>query len=385
METDIVKELPVRPKIRISYYVIPMSDNRVQLRSGSDAFLLHGETVHKLIQQLFPLLDGQHSVQDILRKMEGYPQETIFNFLSRLTQRRVIEDAALEPLQPVSKQELDCHVPQLTYFSHYSANPYEQQAKLRQATVTVCGLGPLGSRLAVSLARAGVGKIMGLDDAQVTEADVHQGVIFAAKDLGQARAKSLAENQAGMSYTCWEGIECKVEFPDDLVPYLQQVDYLAVCLESPNPLLLERINQACLDIGLTWTWCALDGHIATIGPTVIPRELACWKCYDLRVKANIDHYEEYLAYDNHLRQKAEQQVSFGYLTPALDMLAGFTATEIIKDISGLTPPTTYGAQISFDMLTTEFDLHPVLKLPRCPVCSRLKDHGAMIRPFLERE
>ena len=67
------------------------------------------------------------------------------------------------------------------------------------------------------------------------------------------------------------------------------------------------------------------------------------------------------------------------------MLAGFTATEIIKDISGLTPPTTYGAQISFDMLTTEFDLHPVLKLPRCPVCSRLKDHGAMIRPFLERE
>ena len=201
METDIVKELPVRPKIRISYYVIPMSDNRVQLRSGSDAFLLHGETVHKLIQQLFPLLDGQHSVQDILRKMEGYPQETIFNFLSRLTQRRVIEDAALEPLQPVSKQELDCHVPQLTYFSHYSANPYEQQAKLRQATVAVCGLGPLGSRLAVSLARAGVGKIMGLDDAQVTETDVHQGVIFAAKDLGQARTKSLTENQAGMSYT----------------------------------------------------------------------------------------------------------------------------------------------------------------------------------------
>ncbi len=383
---DILKKLPARPKIRISYHLIPMTDNRVQLRSGSDAFILQGKTVQELIQDLFPLLDGQHSLQAILDKMERYPQESILNFLSKLTQRRVVEDAALEPPQPVSKQELDYHASQLTYFSHYSANPYEQQAKLRQATVGIWGLGPLGSRLAVSLARAGVGKIVGLDDSAVTEIDIQQGVIFAAKDLGQTKTKSLTDqNQTGMSYTCWEGIECTIASSDDLIPHLQQTDYLAVCLESPNPLLLERINQACLDIGLPWTWCALDGHTATIGPTVIPRELACWKCYDLRVKSNIDHYEEYLAYDKYLRQTTENQVCFGYLTPALDLLAGFTATEIIKDISGLTPPTTYGVQISFDMLTTEFDLHPVLKLPRCPVCGRSKDQGAMVRPFLERE
>ena len=63
---------------------------------------------------------------------------------------------------------------------------------------------------------------------------------------------------------------------------------------------------------------------------------------------------------------------------------GLTVLEIVKDLSGLIPPLTYGAQLSVNLLTSVFDLHPVLKLPRCPVCGRADKQGAMVRPFLEK-
>jgi hypothetical protein len=67
------------------------------------------------------------------------------------------------------------------------------------------------------------------------------------------------------------------------------------------------------------------------------------------------------------------------------ILAGIASLEIIKDLSGLTPPLTYNAQLEINLLSMEFALHPVLKLPRCPACTRLQTAGAPVRPFAEME
>lgn len=383
--TSLSRELPVRPRIRASYHVIPMSDNRIQLRSGADAFILRGETVQALMQALLPLLTGEHSVAYILEKLDGtHAPESIRNLLQTLSARRVIEDAAVMPPESVSKEEMDGYRPQLTYFSHYAANPYEQQARLRQARVAVCGLGPLGARVAASLTRAGVGEIVGLDDRPVKQEDFQQGLLFAPEDLGRLRAEVFSTPAQSNQMVRRQGVAEPIRGPEYFVRHLEGVDYLVVCLETPRPRLLQWVNQACLEHRLTWTWCALDGHEGTVGPTVIPHQLACWKCYDLRVKSNVDHYEEYLALDNYLHQADPAEAGFGYLVPSLDLLAGLTALEIVKDLSGLTPPLTYGAQLSVNLLTSEFDLHPVLKLPRCPVCGRADEQGAMVRPFLEK-
>ena len=63
---------------------------------------------------------------------------------------------------------------------------------------------------------------------------------------------------------------------------------------------------------------------------------------------------------------------------------GLAALEVVKDLSGLTPPLTYNAQLEINLLNMEFALHPVLKLPRCSVCGRLLSSGAPVRPFKER-
>ena len=67
------------------------------------------------------------------------------------------------------------------------------QAKFSAATVAICGLGGLGSHLALSLARAGVGKLILLDFDRVDLTNLHRQQ-YKASQIGQPKALALADN-----------------------------------------------------------------------------------------------------------------------------------------------------------------------------------------------
>ena len=69
----------------------------------------------------------------------------------------------------------------------------ENVAKLQGATVAVCGLGGLGSNVAISLARAGVGKLILIDFDCVDVTNLHRQQ-YKASQVGVAKAVALPEN-----------------------------------------------------------------------------------------------------------------------------------------------------------------------------------------------
>ena len=69
----------------------------------------------------------------------------------------------------------------------------EVQEKYNRATVAVCGLGGLGSNIAIALARAGVGKLILVDFDTVDITNLHRQQYKAAQ-LGEWKTKALAEN-----------------------------------------------------------------------------------------------------------------------------------------------------------------------------------------------
>lgn len=64
---------------------------------------------------------------------------------------------------------------------------------LSNATVAVCGLGGLGSHIALALARAGVGNLILIDFDRVEVSNLHRQQYKAAQ-VGQAKTEALAEN-----------------------------------------------------------------------------------------------------------------------------------------------------------------------------------------------
>jgi len=67
------------------------------------------------------------------------------------------------------------------------------QEKFTSATVAICGLGGLGSNIAVALARAGVGKLVLVDFDKVDITNLHRQQ-YKAEQIGRFKTEALAEN-----------------------------------------------------------------------------------------------------------------------------------------------------------------------------------------------
>ncbi len=69
----------------------------------------------------------------------------------------------------------------------------ELQNKFSAATVAVCGLGGLGSNIVISLARAGIGKLILIDFDRVDITNLHRQQ-YKANQIGQYKTEALSEN-----------------------------------------------------------------------------------------------------------------------------------------------------------------------------------------------
>ena len=67
------------------------------------------------------------------------------------------------------------------------------QKKFTSATVAICGLGGLGSNIAVALARAGVGKLILIDFDKVDITNLHRQQ-YKANQIGMNKTDALAHN-----------------------------------------------------------------------------------------------------------------------------------------------------------------------------------------------
>jgi len=65
--------------------------------------------------------------------------------------------------------------------------------RFSSATVAVCGLGGLGSNIAIALARAGIGKLLLIDFDRVDITNLHRQQ-YKANQIGCYKAEALAEN-----------------------------------------------------------------------------------------------------------------------------------------------------------------------------------------------
>lgn len=67
------------------------------------------------------------------------------------------------------------------------------QKKLSNTTVAICGLGGLGSNIAISLARAGIGKLILIDYDHVDITNLHRQQ-YKATQIGMPKTKALSNN-----------------------------------------------------------------------------------------------------------------------------------------------------------------------------------------------
>ena len=103
--------------------------------------------------------------------------------------------------------------------------------RFSSATVAVCGLGGLGSNIAVALARAGVGKLLLLDFDRVDITNLHRQQ-YKANQIGRYKTEALAENLREIApYTEIQPVTAKIT-EENLAALLQDADIVCEAFDG---------------------------------------------------------------------------------------------------------------------------------------------------------
>ncbi|MGO9232209.1 MAG: TOMM precursor leader peptide-binding protein [Bryobacteraceae bacterium] len=381
--TDIEHETPTAGPVTkdgrrfrlIDHYRVPLEGGRLLIRNSSQSAILRGRLVQDVLPRLLPLLDGVRTIDEIAAELEGLltlPQlKQIVEFIER---KGLVRESEEIPEQ-LDGGELAAYE-SLSRFLGRQGSPYAALAALRTAHIGIIGSGPVVPALTAALAHVGVRQMTVVAPEELDGLEVQQSRYYEAADAGRPRSEVLRERVLSASHQVRLNVETTL--PRDVSGWeevLRGTSMLVVLLQGPilfHPW-LEMLNTAALSLRVPWTSVALlDGNGVHVGPTIRPGVTACYKCFEQRFKSNLVCIDAENAFEAYVHDRMTR-IDFGFLPPVAEIVAGFAAIEVVRTLSPDTVAQTSGRLMVFSIDDFTATYHPVLKLPRCPACSPVRD------------
>lgn len=107
----------------------------------------------------------------------------------------------------------------------------ELQNKFSDATIAICGLGGLGSNIAIALARTGIGRLILIDFDHVDITNLHRQQ-YKANQVGQYKTDALAENLREIApYIEFEKHNVRIT-KENIIQLLQKADVICEAFDD---------------------------------------------------------------------------------------------------------------------------------------------------------
>ncbi|TQR98152.1 ThiF family adenylyltransferase [Paenibacillus ottowii] len=239
----------------------------------------------------------------------------------------------------------------------------EGQRNLSEAIVTIIGCGALGSAIAETLVRAGVGEIHLVDRDYVETSNLQRQQLFTEQDAAQMLPKVTAAEKR------LKAIREDVR----LYTYLDSLDAgLAQELAGKSTLLMDAtdnfetrllINDAALKAEIPWIYGACVGSTGVVFPFV-PGKSACFRCLLPSLPA--------------INQTCD---TAGIISPAVQVTAALQSAEAMKWLSGKRDQMRSKVHL-FDLWeNTQMDIGiSRIHNPDCPTCGEQPVFPALTAP-----
>lgn len=118
---------------------------------------------------------------------------------------------------------------------------HKLQEKLSKATVAVCGVGGLGSNIAISLARTGIGKLILIDFDRVEITNLNRQQ-YKISQLGQYKAQALGDNLKEIAPYVEIEIHNKLITEENAIELLKDADIICEAFDkAENKAMLTNI------------------------------------------------------------------------------------------------------------------------------------------------
>jgi adenylyltransferase/sulfurtransferase len=237
------------------------------------------------------------------------------------------------------------------------------QERLLASSVAVAGCGALGSVIASTLVRAGVGRVRIIDRDTVELNNLQRQILFDEDDAARGIPKAVAAVEKLRGVNSQVALEAAVADinPDNVERLVTGLDLVLDGTDNFEVRLL--LNDACVKHGLPWVY---GGVIATHGMTraIVPGRTPCFRCWLGQVPPP---------------GSTPTCDTIGVLGTAVSVVAALEATEGLKILLGR-EDALIGELVAIDVWDGTFERIAMGKvIETCPVC----DLGRF--EFLERE
>ncbi|HEY1387069.1 MAG TPA: ThiF family adenylyltransferase [Ktedonobacterales bacterium] len=224
------------------------------------------------------------------------------------------------------------------------------QERLSRARVLIAGCGALGSVLANSLARAGVGFLRLVDRDFVEGNNLQRQVLYDEQDALDGLPKAIAAERALRRINSLVTVDAHVSdiTADSIESLLDGIDVVLDGTDNFETRYL--LNDACVKAGIPWIYSAV---IAAYGVTmpILPGETACLRC---------------VFPDRPLPGTTPTCDTAGVLNGIVGVITGMASTEALKLLVGseqLARGLTW-----IDLWENTFERVELPRSPDCPTC-----------------
>jgi len=238
----------------------------------------------------------------------------------------------------------------------YAPMGEQGQRRLSQSRALICGCGALGSVIANTLARSGVGSLRIVDRDFLETNNLQRQVLFDEQDVADGLPKAIAaanKLKKINSEIAVEPIVTDVDYKNigDLVT---DVDVIVDGTDNFETRML--VNDVALERGLPWVY---GGCLGAEGQTmtIVPGETACLRC---------------LMRETPPPGTTPTCDTAGILAPIINVIASFQANEALKILSGNRDAISRVLTVvdMWDNRIRQVSLESLRAASECPACNR---------------
>lgn len=359
-----------RPRVRLkeSIEVFPASDGALyllRLGAGDDLVLPDPGPEDRALLKL--LGEGYRTAAELEAELErrGLAGD-VGESLELLEAADVLEtEPGPEVLQSIDAERLDRQLVYLADLAGPGLSSHDLQRRLLDSKVLLLGCGALGCWTASTLAGAGVGALVLLDDDRVELSNLNRQILFAEDQLGELKVRAAESSLRAHNHRLdVEGVVLRVRGPRDLAAHLDGVDLVIATADWPPHELPRWVNEACLRASVPYMTAGQFPPRARIGPLVIPGRTACLECLERRTR------REYPLYDELSRHRAQGSTPEAAMATTSAVIGALLASEAMHHLMGVESRLASRAML-LDLRRLVVELEEVGRDPACPLCGEL--------------
>jgi len=353
----------------IDHFQVWQSEDVLQIRGARKSLVLRGGIVKTVLPKLLPLLKGHLTRKQVMAELQTLEDINLVKAFQALESKELIEDVLSFP--EVLKLENENKLTVLAkHFKNTTNSSFEPILALYQSPILVTGDAVLIIPIVLNLVSLFAKRIQILS-SKISAEDVAYSRYLEESDIGSNVTDVVQRHISKDHNIILSQVQSEPVSVEDWSETLKECELVVTAHNMPVIFnkKLENLNQAVVRSGVKWLPVAtIDNKDVQLGPSVIPAETACYKCFEYRFRSNLTHLESYDLFASTFNA-LEEKVDFGMLAPYAEIVANLAAIEAMKLLSPEHIATSAGKIVSISLDGLCSTTHPVLKIPKCSHCN----------------